>query len=157
MTTPRRTSEEIEAGIDTIRGRMDETLDDLESRLSPRALLREAAQSLSGIEIGRHVIGLAGLARRHSMPAAIASAGVAGLLLLARYRSRAATVVQPEVTASLWENTSETLGEMRDRVVETGQNLGNMVRDRPVAATAAGLTAGLAVALLIRFGMRRGR
>src|SRR3954467_4701616 len=83
-----RTPEEIEAEIDRIRDRMDATLTDLEFRLTPRELVRDGINSLSGLQgsryVGRHVGKLMPLGRRYPKPAAIAGASLAGLLLAGR-------------------------------------------------------------------------
>lgn len=89
MNSRRRSSREIEAGIDTIREDMDATLDELERRLSPRELVREAVDSVGRLQTGRYLIGVAGLARRNPLRTIAAGAGIALLVSLAAYASRA--------------------------------------------------------------------
>jgi len=71
-----RTPEEIEAEIDRTRDRMDATLTELEFRLTPRELIRDGINSLSGLQASRYVGKYAGkmmhLGRRYPKPAAIA-------------------------------------------------------------------------------------
>lgn len=85
-----RTPEQIEAEIDRIRQRMDSTLSELEDRMTPRQLMRDGIDSISGRDVSQYVFKLAGLARRYPMPAAIAGASLAGLFLAGRrhYKSR---------------------------------------------------------------------
>ena len=85
-----RTPEEIEAEIDRIRSKMDSTLSELGDRMTPRQLMRDGINSISGREASRYVSKLVGLARRYPMPAALAGASLAGLFLAGRrhYKSR---------------------------------------------------------------------
>jgi hypothetical protein len=72
-----RTSREIAADIDVLRRQMDTTLDQIELRLSPRQLIREAAVSLGRLQAGRKLVSAAQVARRHPVGAVAATAGVA--------------------------------------------------------------------------------
>lgn len=87
-----RTPDQIEAEIDRIRSKMDSTLSELEDRLTPRQLMRDGIDAISGRDASQYVFKLVGLARRYPMPAAIAGAGLAGLFLAGRrrYKSRLA-------------------------------------------------------------------
>jgi hypothetical protein len=89
MNTRNRTSRQIEADIDTVRRNMDMTLDALEKRLSPRELLRETVESVDRLQTGRYLAGAVGVARRHPVGTAVATAGVAlALSLMYAWRSR---------------------------------------------------------------------
>lgn len=81
-----RKPEEIEAELDRIRAKMDATLDEIEHRLTPRELIRDGIDSLAGFDASRYVVGLASLARRYPIPAALAGTGLAGLLVAGRRR-----------------------------------------------------------------------
>lgn len=81
-----RKPEEIEAELDRIRARMDATLDEIEHRLTPRELIRDGIDSVARFEASRYFVGLAGLARRYPIPAALAGTGIAGLLVAGRRR-----------------------------------------------------------------------
>jgi uncharacterized protein DUF3618 len=89
MNTRNRTSREIEADIHEVRRNMDMTLDALEKRLSPRELLRETVESVGRLQTGRYLAGAVGVARRHPVGTAVATAGVAlALSLMYAWRSR---------------------------------------------------------------------
>jgi hypothetical protein len=89
MNTRNRTSRQIEADIGQVRRNMDMTLDALEKRLSPRELLRETVDSVGRLQTGRYLAGAVGVARRHPVGTAIATAGVAlALSLMYAWRSR---------------------------------------------------------------------
>ncbi|HKQ23002.1 MAG TPA: DUF3618 domain-containing protein [Burkholderiales bacterium] len=82
-----RKPEEIEAELDRVRERMDATLDEIEHRLTPRELIRDGIDSVSGIDASRYIVGLASLAQRYPIPMALAGSSLAGLFLAGRRRS----------------------------------------------------------------------
>lgn len=82
-----RKPEEIEAELDRIRARMDETLEEIEHRLTPRELIRDGIDSVTGIDASRYIVGLASLAQRYPIPVALAGTGLAGLFVAGRLRS----------------------------------------------------------------------
>jgi hypothetical protein len=89
MNTRNRTSRQIEADIDEVRHNMDMTLDALEKRLSPRELIRETVDSVGRLQTGRYLAGAVGVARRHPVGTAVATAGVAlALSIMYAWKSR---------------------------------------------------------------------
>lgn len=81
-----RTAAQIEAELNRVRERLDNTLGELEHRLTPRELIRDGVNTLSGYEAGRSVLRAGDLARRYPVPAAIAVASVIAIILAARQR-----------------------------------------------------------------------
>ena len=82
--TIHRTAEQIAADIDDVRDRMDATLEELEHRLNVRRMVRDGLAELGKTEAVR-VASAAALrasrtAREHPMPAALAGAGLLGLV-----------------------------------------------------------------------------
>ena len=147
-----RTPEEIEAEIDRTRDRMDATLTELEFRLTPRELIRDGINSLSGLQASRYVGKYAGkmmhLGRRYPKPAAIAGASLAGLYLAGRrFKNRtsedqtsAARLSQAmDVARETMQDTKKTLaktaGAAKDKVV--GATSGAMERASDIADSAS--------------------
>lgn len=81
-----RTAAQIEAEINHIRARLDNTLGELELRLTPRELIRNGVETLSRYEAGRYALRAGDLIRRYPVPAAIAGASVIGIIFAARRR-----------------------------------------------------------------------
>jgi len=144
-----RTPEEIEAEIDRVRDRMDETLTNLEFRLTPRELVRDGIHAMSGLQgsryVGRYVGKMLHLGRRYPKPAAIAGAGLAGLFLAGRrYKTQtsddpAARLSQAmDVARETMQDTKHTLtkgaGAAKDKLV--GATSSAMERAGDIAETA---------------------
>jgi hypothetical protein len=85
-----RTAAQIDAEINQIRARVDNTLGELEHRLTLREVIRDGVEMLSHYEAGRYALTAGDLVRRYPVPAAIAGASVIGLVLAARqlFKSR---------------------------------------------------------------------
>ena len=94
----KKTSEQIEEEINRVRERMDATLDEIEHRLTPRALIRDGISAIPRIEAGRYALELAALARRYPMPAAVVGIVLAGLVVV-RQRYSAARMVEEEAAS----------------------------------------------------------
>jgi len=136
-----RTPEEIEAEIDRTRDRMDATLTELEFRLTPRELIRDGINSLSGLQASRYVGKYAGkmmhLGRRYPKPAAIAGASLAGLYLAGRRFKNRASEDQPS-TARL----SQAMDAARETMQDTKQTLARSAgaaKDKVVGATSSAM------------------
>ena len=136
-----RTPEEIEAEIDRIRDRMDATLTDLEFRLTPRELLRDGINSLSGLQgsryVGKYVGKMLHLGRRYPKPAAMAGAGLAGLLFAGR-RYKTQTVEEQNSAARL----SQAMNAARETMQDTKQTLAKgagVAKDKLVGATSSAM------------------
>jgi hypothetical protein len=136
-----RTPEDIEAEIDRIRERMDATLTDLEFRLTPRELLRDGINSLSGLQgsryVGRYVGKLLHLGRRYPKPAAVAGAGLAGLFLAGR-RYKTHTSDDQDSAARL----SNAMEAARETMQDTKQTLAKgagTAKDKLVGATSSAM------------------
>jgi hypothetical protein len=136
-----RTPEEIEAEIDRIRDRMDATLTDLEFRLTPRELLRDGINSLSGLQGSRYVARYAGklmhLGRRYPKPAAIAGASLAGLLFAGRrYRT------QPSDDQNSAARLSQAMDAARETMQDTKKALAKgagTAKDKLIGATSSAM------------------
>lgn len=81
-----RTAAQIDAEINRNRARLDNTLGELEHRLTPRELIRDGVNTLSRYEAGRYVLRAGDLVRRYPVPVAIARASVIGIIFAARQR-----------------------------------------------------------------------
>ena len=133
-----RTPEEIEAEIDRVRDRMDATLTDLEFRLTPRELLRDGISSLSGLQgsryVGKYLGKMLHLGRRYPKPAAMAGAGLAGLLFAGRrYKTH---TEEPNSAARL----SQAMDAARETMQDTKQTLAKgagVAKDKLVGATSS--------------------
>jgi len=136
-----RTPEEIEAEIDRIRDRMDATLTDLEFRLTPRELLRDGINSLSGLQgsryVGRYVGKLMHLGRRYPKPAAIAGESLAGLFLAGRrYKP------QPSDDQNSGDRLSQAIEAARETMQDTKKTLAKgagTAKDKLVGATSSAM------------------
>jgi hypothetical protein len=136
-----RSPEDIEAEIDRIRDRMDATLTDLEFRLTPRELVRDGINSLSGLQgsryVGRYAGKLMHLGRRYPKPAAIAGASLAGLLLAGR-RYKAHDSDDDKSAARL----SQAMDAARETMQDTKQTLAKSAgtaKDKLVGATSSAM------------------
>jgi len=137
-----RTPEEIEAEIDRIRDRMDETLSDLEFRLTPRELVRDGINSLSGLQGSRYVSRYVGkmlhLGRRYPKPAAIAGAGLAGLVLAGRrYKTQ-----KPDDDQNSAARLSQAMDVARETMQDTKQTLAKgagAAKDKLAGATSSAM------------------
>lgn len=120
-----RTPEQIEAEIDRIRQRMDSTLSELEIRMTPRQLMRDGIDSISGRDASQYVFKLLGLARRYPMPAAIAGASLAGLFLAGRrhYKSRFAGNTQLRADDRSGTRLSSAVDSTKEKIKDTRQTL----------------------------------
>lgn len=130
-----RTSAQIEAEINRIRARLDNTLGELENRLAPRELIREGVDTLSRYEAGRYVLKAGELVRRYPVPAAIAGAGVIGILFAARQRLGTRYSYSTGSTARL----SRALDGAREKLDDTRRVLSRSAgtaRDKVAGATA---------------------
>ncbi len=129
-----RTAAQIEAEINRIRARLDNTLGELEHRLSPRELIRDGVDTLSRHEAGRYVLRAGDLVRRHPVPAAIAGAGVIGVLIAARQQVKSRYSYSTRSTARL----SHALDGARGKLLDTRRLLSRSAgtaRDKLAGAT----------------------
>ncbi len=131
-----RKPEEIEAELDRIRARMDATLEEIEHRLTPRELVRDGIDSLAGFDASRYVVGLASLARRYPIPAALAGTGLAGLLVAGRLRSPAQLPEEGKSAGRMLQ----VLETAREKLVETKQAMSGTAGT--ARAKLAGVTSG---------------
>lgn len=100
MSTKERSSEEIRRDIDRTRADMDETVDRLESRLSPGQLLDQAWGMVKGGGVGDVV-------RDHPVPLALMGLGVAWLAV------EKATGDEGGVGSGTWERAEGRVGPYR--------------------------------------------
>jgi hypothetical protein len=123
---------------------MDSTLSELEDRLTPRELMRDGIDSLSGLEASQYVFKLAGLARRYPMPAAVAGASLAGLFLAGRrqYKNRFSdreTVADSDRSSA---RLSKVLESAKEKLQDTRQTLtqsAGAARDKLSGATSGAM------------------
>jgi uncharacterized protein DUF3618 len=78
-----RSSAELERDIDRIRSRMDQTINQIEHRLSPNRLIDQALQRMRGGP-GAFANNLGRTVRKHPVPSAMFAAGLAWLLFAER-------------------------------------------------------------------------
>lgn len=82
-----RKAAQIDAEINDIRARIDNTLGELEQRLTLPELIRDGVHTLSRYEAGRYALTAGDLVRRYPVPAAIVGVSVIGLIFAAYQRS----------------------------------------------------------------------
>jgi hypothetical protein len=161
-----RTPDEIEADINDVRERMDSTLDTLEQRLDAKRLLREGLEHFRNSEAIKYAttaaVSAGRAARDHPVPAALAGAGLLGLIVWGMRSSHSRT------ERKAMRNVSEAVDTARDRLMNAksalaesargasgwtrdaagrawheiehaGSEARSTVRKHPVAASAAGL------------------
>ena len=149
-----RKPEEIEAELDRIRSRMDATLDELEHRLTPRELIRDGIDSVTRFDAGRYVVGLASLAQRYPIPAALAGTGLAGLLVAGRRRLRP-RLPDDEKSAGRISQVAETA---REKLLDTKQSISETAgaaRSKLAGAMSSGMDRASDIAGSARKQLRR--
>lgn len=168
-----RTPDEIESDINRVRERMDSTLDSLEHRLDAKRMLREGLEHFRNSEAVRYATkataSAARAAREHPVPAALAGAGLVGLVFwglrsglhsrserqamrnvssvvdTARERLIEAKRVLSESTRGARQRTRDAADHAWDGIQHAGSEARSAAREHPVAAGVLGL-ALLAVA-----------
>ncbi len=162
-----RTPDEIEADINKVRERMDSTLDSLEHRLDAKRMLRDGLEQFRNSEAIRYATNAAAgagrAAREHPVPAALAGAGLLGLIFwglrsglhsrgerkamrnvssamdTARDRLIEAQRTLSESTRGARKRSREVAGQAWDGIRHAGSEARSVAREHPVAAGVLGL------------------
>lgn len=134
MNTNRNT-EQIEADINDVRERMDATLDELEHRLDVRRMLRDGLAELGNTEVVRYAASAASragrTAREHPVPAALAGAGLLGLVawgLRSGFHSRGERKALRNVSHAV-DSARERLSTARKSLLDSAGGTGKRLRD----------------------------
>jgi len=148
-----RKPEEIEADLDRLRAKMDATLDEIEYRLTPRQLLRDGIDSVARIDASRYIVGLASLTRNHPLPAALAGAGLAGLIA-ARRRARPQLTDERESPGRISNIVDTAIGKLLGAKQGLSDTAGT-ARTKLAGATSRGMDRASDIAGSARDQLRR--
>lgn len=181
---PERTPEEIAGEINQVRARMDATLDAIEHRLSAKELVREGLDYVRYSNAARYAVRAGTrateAAREHPVAAALAGASLVGLAYwgwrwshssgrtgsgatlahlaaavdAARTKLHDARHALPRLGESARSHLQDAASSARERLTHAGRGSRTLVREHPVASSAAGIAlAALAVASVL-YGRR---
>lgn len=162
-----RTPEQIEADINDVRERVDSTLGTLERRQHAKKMLLDGIDHLRNGKTVRHVttavMSAGRTAREHPLPAALAGAGLLGLLVwglrsgshsqaerhamrhvseavdMARDRLMSAKQALADATRGARRKTRDTASQAWKGIEHAGSEARSAARDHPVAAGALGI------------------